>query len=401
MAGPIGKTGDRISWASRTDSQHSQNSHSPAASFTSSVPGKGSQVNETIPEENEGNPPENKDGDNLGEENRMSGEERRGFMLFSPSEHRLADDSPQPVTPATQKRLANAEEVDKGKVMPSAERNTAPPTDRRYDLIHAVPRSGDIPSSAPAVMGQPYRKITHSRVGNLGSETIDPRLLRRHFPDVQLDSEAPLRAVRDQDSRKSDKAHSTRMDADKHEHGATRTSGSGSGSGSKLREVVQAEQLESSSDEDSSPGPIEAGSSAPTQVEGGKERDCDDESAPWGSPFKVQWIRVKKLSFTRTRHLRNPWNHEREVKVSRDGTELEPSVGQALLDEWDKDETPASVLTPPVVGTAGSGRATPGVGKRGTNYRRVQSHLQSSTLDASELAPRPDSSFAQQRQPSR
>ncbi|KZT11880.1 uncharacterized protein LAESUDRAFT_618092, partial [Laetiporus sulphureus 93-53] len=54
-----------------------------------------------------------------------------------------------------------------------------------------------------------------------------------------------------------------------------------------------------------------------------------------GNPFKVQWVRTERLPFYRTRHLRNPWNHDREVKVSRDGTELEPSVGQALLDEWD------------------------------------------------------------------
>ena len=40
-------------------------------------------------------------------------------------------------------------------------------------------------------------------------------------------------------------------------------------------------------------------------------------------------------TFFRTRHLRNPWNYDREVKVSRDGTELEPAVGQRLLDEWE------------------------------------------------------------------
>lgn len=41
-------------------------------------------------------------------------------------------------------------------------------------------------------------------------------------------------------------------------------------------------------------------------------------------PFRVQWIKVAPLSFSRTRHLRNPWNGDREVKVSRDGTEVEP-----------------------------------------------------------------------------
>lgn len=41
-------------------------------------------------------------------------------------------------------------------------------------------------------------------------------------------------------------------------------------------------------------------------------------------PFKVQWIRTGSLPFSRVRHLRNPWNADRPVKVSRDGTEVEP-----------------------------------------------------------------------------
>jgi hypothetical protein len=56
----------------------------------------------------------------------------------------------------------------------------------------------------------------------------------------------------------------------------------------------------------------------------------------WGLPFRVDWIRTERLSFFRTKHLRNPWNHGREVKISRDGTEIEPSIGQQLLEEWDR-----------------------------------------------------------------
>lgn len=50
-----------------------------------------------------------------------------------------------------------------------------------------------------------------------------------------------------------------------------------------------------------------------------------DDSDTLALPFRLQWIKVAPLSFFRTRHLRNPWNGDREVKVSRDGTELEPS----------------------------------------------------------------------------
>jgi hypothetical protein len=68
------------------------------------------------------------------------------------------------------------------------------------------------------------------------------------------------------------------------------------------------------------------------------EERAEDPVKPetWGESFKVEWICTDRLAFYRTRHLRNPWNHDREVKVSRDGTELEPSVGEQLLGEWHK-----------------------------------------------------------------
>ncbi|WWD18701.1 hypothetical protein CI109_103155 [Kwoniella shandongensis] len=57
-----------------------------------------------------------------------------------------------------------------------------------------------------------------------------------------------------------------------------------------------------------------------------------------GHTFQIEWIKVAPLPFNRTRHLRNPWNTDREVKVSRDGTEVEPNVGSQLMAEWDKEE---------------------------------------------------------------
>ncbi|KAJ7500793.1 YT521-B-like domain-containing protein [Mycena galericulata] len=60
-----------------------------------------------------------------------------------------------------------------------------------------------------------------------------------------------------------------------------------------------------------------------------------------GQDFKLQWICTDYLPFRRTRHLRNPWNRDLEVKISRDGTELEPSVGQALLQQFGAVEGPA------------------------------------------------------------
>ncbi|KAL5121787.1 hypothetical protein ACEQ8H_000002 [Pleosporales sp. CAS-2024a] len=63
--------------------------------------------------------------------------------------------------------------------------------------------------------------------------------------------------------------------------------------------------------------------------------DADAENSvvaqSWGKPFKIEWCSTQRLPFYRTRGLRNPWNANREVKIARDGTELEPSVGDRLV----------------------------------------------------------------------
>lgn len=51
----------------------------------------------------------------------------------------------------------------------------------------------------------------------------------------------------------------------------------------------------------------------------------------FGKPFRIEWLSTERLPFYRTRGLRNPWNSNREVKIARDGTELEPSVGKRLV----------------------------------------------------------------------
>lgn len=53
--------------------------------------------------------------------------------------------------------------------------------------------------------------------------------------------------------------------------------------------------------------------------------------ANWGRQFSIEWISTARLPFYRTRGLRNPWNSNREVKIARDGTELEPDIGRRLL----------------------------------------------------------------------
>ncbi|EKG14713.1 hypothetical protein MPH_08186 [Macrophomina phaseolina MS6] len=61
------------------------------------------------------------------------------------------------------------------------------------------------------------------------------------------------------------------------------------------------------------------------------ESDGPDSPQTWGKPFRIEWISTNRLPFYRTRGLRNPWNANREVKIARDGTELEPGVGKRLI----------------------------------------------------------------------
>ncbi|KAI4283279.1 MAG: hypothetical protein L6R38_002277 [Xanthoria sp. 2 TBL-2021] len=70
----------------------------------------------------------------------------------------------------------------------------------------------------------------------------------------------------------------------------------------------------------------------PTDVaEEHDEPTAQSGAQAFGKPFKIEWLATNRLPFYRTRGLRNPWNANREVKIARDGTELEPSVGRRLI----------------------------------------------------------------------
>jgi YT521-B-like domain len=59
--------------------------------------------------------------------------------------------------------------------------------------------------------------------------------------------------------------------------------------------------------------------------------ESEAETQAWAKPFKIEWIATTRVPFYRTRGLRNPWNANREVKIARDGTELEPRIGKRLI----------------------------------------------------------------------
>ncbi|KAI1820797.1 hypothetical protein F4861DRAFT_533452 [Xylaria intraflava] len=71
--------------------------------------------------------------------------------------------------------------------------------------------------------------------------------------------------------------------------------------------------------------------------------DKEGDSKAWGKPFKLEWLSTIRLPFYRTRGLRNLWNSNREVKIARDGTELEPVVGKKLIGLFNRIQSPISV----------------------------------------------------------
>lgn len=103
-------------------------------------------------------------------------------------------------------------------------------------------------------------------------------------------------------------------------------------------------------EEDGVDGP---GTEDNTSMREGVSEGMDDaagESKAWGKPFKLEWLSTTRLPFYRTRGLRNPWNSNREVKIARDGTELEPSVGRRLIGLFNKVPSPSPAILSGVPG---------------------------------------------------
>ncbi|KAF9017528.1 hypothetical protein BDZ89DRAFT_1022147 [Hymenopellis radicata] len=230
MAGPVLQGEHRVSWASRGDS---------TSSNVSAVTGRHSVLGDTIPEE--------------------TSVESKSF--FPAVEHRLVEESPQPLTTPEQRIVVDSMEVK------SAPAETGPGHSKITPLPAALKYSLDTRLFKPEVIAAKSQPALVEPVTE---------------GEFHLDETAPLRAMK-QHSEDDVQA---------------------------LEEDHENERLEN------------------------KESRAEGET--WGESFKVEWICTERLPFFRTRHLRNPWNKDREVKVSRDGTELEPGVGQQLIDEWQK-----------------------------------------------------------------
>ncbi|KIO15785.1 hypothetical protein M407DRAFT_34623 [Tulasnella calospora MUT 4182] len=193
--------------------------------------------------------------------------------------------SPSPLTPGEQPRMPSP---------PVHLPRRANPSTTEVDGMDHDPRI----QSAPAELGPPHKKLTKPTA----SPSV-PRQPAKHSGEAakpRLDPDAPLRAAKRPELLEVDK-------------------------------VVTEEDIRKRAE-------IE-GSSLSRAIEGELAGPGGSKSSEqWGTPFKIMWVKKDRLPFVRVKHLRNPWNYDREVKISRDGIELEPSVGEALLHEWDKME---------------------------------------------------------------
>lgn len=103
-------------------------------------------------------------------------------------------------------------------------------------------------------------------------------------------------------------------------------------------------------------------SDSESEVSGKKSASGEEEAKTWGKPFKLEWLSTFHLPFYRTRGLRNPWNSNREVKIARDGTELEPSVGRRLIGLFNRLQTSGQFsphMRPPSGMVPGHGQVRP------------------------------------------
>ncbi|KAJ7301018.1 YT521-B-like domain-containing protein [Mycena albidolilacea] len=165
--------------------------------------------------------------------------------------------------------------------------------------------------SAPPALGKPHRNISNSPPAVKSASLDQDRAISSQRREaIDLDKAVPFRAMRSSPVGEVAITAAAVKAGRSHEQRESLT-GSGSGSAAPLLGSVTEEAM----------------------VEGDRVVG-EPRKEGWGEDFKLQWLCTDRLPFERTRHIRNPWNHNLQIKVSRDGTEIEPMMGQALLEEW-------------------------------------------------------------------
>ncbi|KAK4698587.1 hypothetical protein P7C70_g7685, partial [Phenoliferia sp. Uapishka_3] len=233
-------------------------------------------------------------------------------MLFTESEGRLIDKSPMPLTPASSKLASPAGSL--GLVSNSRRGDSAPATmnpGREARLSaggHAVASKLHIHQGGQGDDGNDGRPAAGG--------SLDPKALaalRKGLPSL----EEYHKLVEEQQREEAQE------------------------SVEQMEDPKKAEKLASEADDgvlrkDMLGGPEERNASL--EMGGKPSETAGTKASGWDRPFKIEWVKVKPIPFSRTRHIRNGFNMNKEVKISRDGTEIEPSAGEKLIEEFWRDE---------------------------------------------------------------
>ncbi|KAI8818944.1 YT521-B-like domain-containing protein [Fimicolochytrium jonesii] len=58
----------------------------------------------------------------------------------------------------------------------------------------------------------------------------------------------------------------------------------------------------------------------------------------WGKPFRIRWVLTQPLSFSLLKDVTNAWNGNKNIKISRDGTEIDPRAGSWVCEEFHREK---------------------------------------------------------------
>lgn len=361
MAGPILQTDTKVAWASRNNSP---------------ILTRSERIDKTA--------------------STASPDTRSPRIIFPLAEHRFADTSPSPFPTSDPGLSRNPHNQSP---FPASEGTTSlssgchdGPFDADGMFLPGMRNSGDYlqtldreTMSAPPELHQLHRKITMDTPEARFSASVIPgrHELGNQRPSKMRIHSTPVRkhVTPSQQTLSTQQAIEEQMDQESHEFHLDRTApiralrhppasasaGASGQFGNSFMGTIQEQRGQSQTPEfllnaAKKAEPPEVNdedqperTSSPGQAEGENDKRAE-EPPTWGETFRLQWVKTERLPFYRTRHLRNPWNHDREIKVSRDGTELEPSVGQALLEEWDRAiETHSTEKSAQQSGTGGIG----------------------------------------------
>ncbi|GAA5982689.1 hypothetical protein JCM10908_006746 [Rhodotorula pacifica] len=311
MAGPIGNGGG-------TSSSHSTRSHGSSAGGRSatSVEHRLTYPDQTIMEENE---------------NGTSSSEVTPPVphLFSPSENRWLDTSPTGITPSTT--------------------TVTPSTTGTDGMGGSAPATlATVPASVRRAMSQEQERMALETAEKLH---LPPDVADQARKTVSYDPR--MRETSPPASPNDISIKVEEMDETPPARGSQSPSEDAFASAAEARNA-HLEKIENARDRASSVS-TEKKSNKTTRTEGGS------------TPFAIEWIQVRTLPFARTRQIRNSFNGNREVKISRDGTEIEPTAGELVLNEfWRRDpasrtEVPLRPSSPQPIwhGSGHSGHRTP------------------------------------------